>query len=146
MKVHIVLIVLLFNIAFACVNRNDAITRAMEWVKDKIPYDANKYHQGYVQGCMGLVGYAWQFPKPGVYSGDLIHGGYCKAISKDKMTLGDIMVCPGTHQLLFHSWTDSKQNYYWGIELGGPSGTIKHQIPWPYFSSLNPSCYIPCKV
>lgn len=45
--------------ALGCVNRKDAIGRAMEWVNAHIPYNANAYHDGYVQGCMGIVGYAW---------------------------------------------------------------------------------------
>lgn len=66
----------------ACVKRTDAISRAMEWVNAHIPYDANKYTDGYVQGCMGIVGYAWLFPKPGVYSGDLANT-VCKRTTKN---------------------------------------------------------------
>jgi hypothetical protein len=129
----------------ACVDRDDAIKRAMEWVHDHIPYDAGSYHNGYVQGCMGIVGYAWQFPKPGVYSGDL-EGNYCKKVNKDKMEKGDIMVNPGTHELLFDGWAKSDQSEYFAIELGGPSGSIRRATPWPYWSSLNPEKYVPCKV
>jgi hypothetical protein len=95
MKV-IVLITLLAFSTYACVNRPDAISRAMEWVNAHVPYDANAYHGGYVQGCMGIVGYAWQFPKPGVYSGDLV-GHYCDKIGKSSLAMGDILVNPGTH-------------------------------------------------
>ncbi len=65
-----------------CVKRTDAINRSMEWVNKHVPYDANKYTDGYVQGCMGIVGYAWQFPKPGVYSGSLV-GNYCTKTTKN---------------------------------------------------------------
>lgn len=30
-----------------------------------------KKTDGYIQGCMGIVGYAWQFPQPGIASGSL---------------------------------------------------------------------------
>ena len=43
----------------------------MDWVNRHIGYDANKKTDGYIQGCMGIVGYAWQFPQPGIASGSL---------------------------------------------------------------------------
>lgn len=79
-------IVFLFALTctLGCISRQDAINRAMEWVNAHVPYDASSTHNGYVQGCSGLVGYAWQFPKPGgAPSYDLIPGGYCKQISKN---------------------------------------------------------------
>lgn len=131
----------------SCITRQDAINRAMEWVNAHVPYDASSTHNGYVQGCSGLVGYAWQFPKPGgAASSELIPGGYCKQISKNELQMGDIMVCPGTHELLFHSWANSDKSSYWGIELGGPHGAFKHEIAWPYQAGQNPKCYVPCKV
>jgi hypothetical protein len=30
--------------------------------------------------------------------------------------------------------------------LGGPKGSIKYTIPWPYWSTLSPEKYFPCKV
>lgn len=81
---HIILLTLLAFTALGCVQRKDAIGRAMEWVDQHVPYDANKYKDGYVQGCMGIVGYAWLFPKPGVYSGDLANT-VCKRITKKEL-------------------------------------------------------------
>ena len=141
----VILLTVLIATSLGCINRPDAINRAMEWVKANIPYDANKYHDGYVQGCMGIVGYAWLFPKPGVYSGDLV-GNYCKKVTKNDMESGDIMVNPGTHELLFHSWAKTDKSEYVAIELGGPRGSIKYNIPWPYWSNLSPEKYVPCKV
>ena len=117
----------------------------MQWVTAKVPYNANANHDGYVQGCEGIVGYGWEFPKPGVYSGDLMNQGWCKKITKDQLLMGDIMVCPGSHQLLFHSWVDSAKTQYTAIELS-PSGSNKHVLPYPYWSSYNPGCYVPCRV
>lgn len=129
----------------ACLNRTVAVNRAMQWVTAKVPYNANANHDGYVQGCEGIVGYGWEFPKPGVYSGDLMNQGWCKKITKDQLLMGDIMVCPGSHQLLFHSWVDSAKTQYTAIELS-PSGSNKHVLPYPYWSSYNPGCYVPCRV
>jgi len=116
----------------------------MEWVRDNVPYNKNSQHDGYVQGCEGVVGYAWLFPKPGVYSGYLISQGWCKPINKDQLQKGDILVCPGTHQLLFDGWASGSD--FWGIELGGSRGTIRTQIPYPYYKDYNPGCYVPCQV
>lgn len=44
--------------ASACITRQDAVNRAMEWVNAHIPYNASAYHGGYIQGCEGIVGYA----------------------------------------------------------------------------------------
>ena len=52
--------------------------------------------------------------------------------------MGDIMVNPEAHELLFHSWTDSSKSHYWGIQLGGSQGSFKYVIPWPYWDYLNP--------
>jgi hypothetical protein len=65
----LLIVSLMLTFALSCVNRADAISRSMEWVKDGVPYNKNAYHQGYVQGCEGIVGYGWNFPKPGIYSG-----------------------------------------------------------------------------
>ena len=69
---YILLLSFVFTLSLACVDRSEAIGRAMEWVKDNIAYDKNSKHDGYVQGCEGPVGYAWGFPKPGVPSGSLL--------------------------------------------------------------------------
>lgn len=71
--------------------------------------------------------------------------GWCKKITKAELLMGDIMVCPGSHQLLFHSWVDSAKTQYVAIELS-PSGSNKHNLPYPYWSSYNPGCYVPCRV
>lgn len=117
----------------------------MEWVHAHVPYDANKYTDGYVQGCMGIVGYAWLFPKPGVYSGNLI-GNYCTKITKNELAEGDILVNPAAHELLFHSWSDSSKSHYWPIELGGSKGSIKYVIPWPYWDGHSLEKYVACRV
>lgn len=136
MKLILLLVLLTFS-TFGCVQRKDAISRAMEWVNAHVPYNANAYHDGYVQGCMGIVGYAWEFPKPGVYSGNLV-GHYCEKVGKDHLEMGDIMVNPSTHELLFHSWADSTKSHYVAIELGGSPGSVKYTIPWPYWSTQHP--------
>jgi len=59
--------------------------------------------------------------------------------------MGDIMVSPASHQLLFHSWTDSSQSTYNAIELS-PSGSHKIPIPYPYWSNYHPETYFPCRV
>lgn len=56
------------------------------------------------------------------------------------------MVNPGAHELLFHSWANSDKSSYIAIELGGSRGSIKYTIPWPYWSTLSPEKYFPCKV
>ncbi len=61
----ILLLALLAIACSACISRSDAVNRAMEWVRDKVAYDASKTHNGYVQGCSGMVGYAWDYPRPG---------------------------------------------------------------------------------
>ena len=76
------LLSLIAILSLSCVNRTDAVARGMEWVKANVPYNASAYHGGYIQGCEGIVGYAWLFPKPGVYSGDLIPQGWCKKATK----------------------------------------------------------------
>lgn len=80
----VILLLLALVSTQSCITRQDAINRAMEWVNAHVPYDASSTHNGYVQGCSGLVGYAWQFPKPGgAASSELIPGGYCKQITKN---------------------------------------------------------------
>ena len=66
----------------ACISRSDAINRAKEWVRDGVPYNDGKQHDGYVQGCSGMVGYAWDYPKPGgISSGQIIPSGACTQLS-----------------------------------------------------------------
>jgi hypothetical protein len=68
----------------------------MEWVNAHVPYDASKYRSGYVQGCQGIVGYAWQFPTPGIPAGHLL-GPYCRQVTKNDMEMADIMTNPEAH-------------------------------------------------
>jgi hypothetical protein len=83
----------------ACIGRSDAVNRAKEWVRDGVPYDGGKQHNGYVQGCSGMVGYAWDYPKPGgIASGELIPSGACtKLTGKADLQIGDLLTCPGVH-------------------------------------------------
>ena len=46
-----------------------------------MPYNASAYHNGYAQGCQGIVGYSWLFSKPGISAGHLI-GSYCRKVNK----------------------------------------------------------------
>lgn len=146
MKTIILLGLLLILCSAQCVNRQDAINRGMEWVNAHVPYDKTGKYKEYDMVCSGLVGYAWQFPKPGIASWDLIPKGYCKQVSKNDLVKGDLMVCPNEHVLLFDSWANSEKSSYNGIEESGSQGSVRRPIPWPYFSGYNPGCYIPCKV
>lgn len=133
-------------IGSACVKRDEAVSRAMEWVNSRVPYDKNRDYNGYVMGCEGIVGYGWKFPKPGVPSWELIPKGYCKQISKSELANGDLLVCPNEHQLIFNGWANAEKSSYFGIEESGSVGSTRRSIPWPYFSGYNPGCYIPCRV
>ena len=72
--------------------------------------------------------------------------GMCKKVTKESLLMGDIMVCPETHQLLFHSWADTGKTHYVAIELGGAAGSRKYTIPYPYWPDYSPACYVPCRV
>lgn len=146
MKELLALALLFILCSTDCVNRQDAINRAMEWVNAHVPYDKNNKYKEYVMGCEGIVGYGWQFPKPGIPSWDLIPKGYCRQVSKNELEKGDILVCPNEHELLFESWANSDRTSYYGIEESGGSGSVRRPIPYPYFPNYNPGCYIPCKV
>jgi hypothetical protein len=125
-----------------CIDRGTAVGRAMEWVRDGVPYNAGAYHDGYVQGCEGIVGYGWDFPKPGIPSGEL-EGRVCTRINKGQLEKGDLMVHPNSHQLIFDSW--SRDGYYIAVELS-PSGSQRHEVKYPYWDSNEPDKYFPCKV
>lgn len=59
----------------------------------------------------------------------------------------DIMVNPGTHELMWVSWANADKSSYVAIELGNPqSGSVKTTIPWPYWSTQNPGAYFACQV
>lgn len=144
MRQILLVVAVLIVVALGCINRQDAITRAMAWVSAHIPYNASAYHHGYIQGCEGLVGDAWQFPTPGIPSWDLIPQGYCTQTTKDQLEKGDILTCPHQHELLFDGWVDSSKSRYYGIEEAGDVGSTRRSIPWPYFGGS--SCYLPCRV
>lgn len=101
MKPVIAFALLFILTSSACINRQDAINRAMEWVNAHVPYDKSSNYKGYIMGCEGIVGYGWEFPKPGVPSWDLIPQGYCKQVSKSELAKGDILTCPHEHELIF---------------------------------------------
>lgn len=63
---------------------------------------------------MGIVGYAWLFPQPGISSDNLIPN-YCQQTTKDELFMGDIIVNPGVNQLMWNSWADTAKTTYWGI-------------------------------
>lgn len=90
----IFLVPILAFLGLGCVNRDEAVSRAMEWVNARVPYDKNRKYKDYYMVCEGIVGYGWKFPAPGVYSGDLIPKGYCKQVGKAELVNGDLLVCP----------------------------------------------------
>lgn len=97
--------------ALECINRQQAIKRAMEWVHAKVPYNADATHHGYIAGCEGIVADAWGLPKPGIPTWDIVSKGYAHYIDKSELLPGDGMLCQGAnlnHMFLFNGWTNKE--------------------------------------
>lgn len=78
--------------------------RAKSWVTDKVAYDQNSRHDGYRQDCSGFVSFAWQLPKPGTSPKGLLE--YADKIAFSKLKMGDVLVNPSAHAMLFIKWVD----------------------------------------
>jgi type II secretory pathway pseudopilin PulG len=78
--------------------------RAKTWVTDKVAYDQSSRHDGYRQDCSGFVSFAWQLPKPGTSPKGLLE--YADKIAFSKLKMGDVLVNPSAHAMIFIKWVD----------------------------------------
>ncbi len=97
--------------------------RAVTWVKDGVPYDNTKYHDGYRQDCSGYVSFAWSLSKS--YTGDDWRS-FANQINLDSLQPGDAIDNPQKgdlgHMILFMGWIDKKAGTFVGFEENGYYG------------------------
>lgn len=91
-----------------CTSRSTMIARGQDWVDKNIPY--NKTYDGYHTGCSGFVSMCWGIARPGISTEELV--GRSRSTSKNDLSPGDALLCPGTHVTLFVNWADSGKTSY----------------------------------
>jgi len=97
--------------------------RALTWVKDGVPYDNTKIHDGYRQDCSGYVSFAWSLSRS--YTTDNWRS-FAGNIKFDDMQPGDALNNPEKgdlgHVILFMGWVDRKAGTFVGFEENGYYG------------------------
>jgi len=79
----ILILTIFIALSSCCVNRADAISKALEWVRDAIPYSQTEYHEGYRKDCSGLASCAWRLKKPGYTTKTFIPNNACVNTTKE---------------------------------------------------------------
>ncbi|MFH1523625.1 MAG: hypothetical protein ABIF04_01555 [Chloroflexota bacterium] len=96
------------------------VWRAATWVTDSVPYNNQKYHDGYRQDCSGYVSFAWSLPTS--YSGDNWRS-FAYQINFDNLQPGDVLDNPQKgdlgHMILFVGWVDKSVGSFTGSEENG---------------------------
>jgi hypothetical protein len=117
-------------VAVGATSTDDMIARAQTWVNVPVPYSQSEYYDGYRQDCSGYVSMAWNL---GISAVTWTLPDYSYPIDKSSLRAGDILLNIDEHVLMFSSWVDDSQSYYWAYEQTPPY-TIYHQVMYPYWS------------
>lgn len=126
------------------ITRSQVRTRAETWLSPRpVPYSQKKTRGGYRTDCSGFVSMAWNLSnKYGGLTTTWLHQ-VSHRINKADLQLGDVLLAPGKHVVMFDRWTDSSRTAYYAYEqVGKPYSKTMHRIvSVPYDTS--PSSYTP---
>jgi hypothetical protein len=123
-------------------SRRDMLSKAQQWVKDKVMYSQSKYHNGYRQDCSGFVSMAWGVSKNLNTSS---FAPYSKSVSHqlsdyNQLQPGDALnKSPRGHMFMFAGWANSAHTSMYIYEeshTGAPA--LYKSVPKSYFSHFVP--------
>lgn len=125
-----------------CTARSTMIARGQSWVDKHVPYNQQGSYDGYRTDCSGFVSMCWELAKPGLTTFTM--HTVATNIGKDALQAGDAMNCDSRHIVLFAGWADGGKTQYVAMEEANSStGTIKRNIPYPYFGG--DTCFHPIR-
>ncbi|MEC4015185.1 peptidoglycan-binding protein [Streptomyces sp. H27-D2] len=121
-------------------SRAEIISRAQQWVDQRVPYRARGYwSDGYRQDCSGFVSMAWGLGS-NQWTGSLAQFGI-PIYRKEDLLPGDMLLfhnprnpASGSHVTLFGGWADSERTQYIAYEQTWPH-TVKHSTPYAYWNN-----------
>jgi hypothetical protein len=127
------------TIHLACTNdlRNEVLNRARLWIKVEVPYNTDKYRDGYRTDCSGFVSYAWQLADNNgqPLSPDTVALGntYTKKLdSFADLKPGDILNndLPGKpgHVVIFVNWTDQMRTKFIAYDENIDTGATRYEL------------------
>ena len=121
----------------------DQIAKLAEtWLYSPVPYSEQAYwYDGYRTDCSGYVSMAWQL---GTSETTWTLPQYSHQISQWELQRGDILLNIDEHVLIFDSWTDSSQTYYWAYEQSPPAAAYRI-VEYPYWSGSS-GVYLPYRL
>lgn len=125
-----------------CVARSTMIARGQDWVNKHVPYNQGGTYDGYRTDCSGFVSMCWELGKPGLTTFTM--HTVATNIGKDQLQPGDAMNCDSRHIVLFAGWADGGKTQYVAMEeANSATGTVKRNIPYPYYNG--DTCFHPIK-
>lgn len=131
---------LICALVVALANANWITNNANTWLNPPVPYSQSAYYNGYRQDCSGYVSMSWALGSSYV-TWTLPQVSH--QIDKSQLSEGDIMLNVDEHVLIFSSWANAEQSYYWAYEQTPPN-TIYHQVQYPYWSGYG--VYVPYRM
>lgn len=141
----------------------DVITRAEQWVEQKVPYSQNRYKDGYRTDCSGFVSMAYQLSESATTKGLLEPRFKFHKITKEELQPGDILLKQAVpafkdasgkvhkrkhgHVVIFGGWTSADHSRYTGLEeVGGRiHRAVKRELTYPYSKKRPLELYVPMR-
>lgn len=124
------------------ISRDEIISRAQNWVNEKIPYSQTATTDGYRQDCSGYVSMAWKSSTSGGGHTTYNMQEICTKISKSELMKGDAILNPNSHVLLFdYYWIDSDAFMEYAEHSSGTVASLD-QTSYSYYSSNG---FFPCR-
>lgn len=125
----------------AAVDTDPTIVRTNEWIANPRPYSQQAYSVGadgklWRTDCSGFVSMALNLSRS--YSTRTLPE-VTHPIAKESLRVGDILLAPDLHVVLFVRWTDAGQTAYVGREQTSTwtPNTVERTIPYPYFTNVD---------
>ena len=109
----ILLLFSLFTAPAGAITRNQVLSRAMSWVRHRVPYSQHRYYAGYRRDCSGFVSMAWMLGSS--YSSRTISSRAVR-VPIAKLKRGDAVLERGRHVALFGGWVNKRNRTYVAIE------------------------------
>jgi hypothetical protein len=123
------------------ISRNEIINRAQDWVNRQIPYSQTATTDGYRQDCSGYTSMAWKSSTAGGGHATFDMQEICTKISKSELKMGDAILNPDSHVLIFHKWIDN-DNFYEYAEHKPGTVASHDSTSYSYYASNG---FFPCR-
>ncbi|GAA0465928.1 hypothetical protein [Streptomyces olivaceiscleroticus] len=124
--------------AAVSITRNEVLARTKFWFDRQVPYSQKRTYpdpQGrqYRTDSSGYASMVLRLPAPGRNTQGLADPAITRKITKAELQVGDLLLNPTKHVVIFAGWANAAKTRYWTYEQTPPR--VKNRtVPYPYYA------------